>query len=431
MQTRQSRFSRDSIPHSTLSATPGVLVWLLPNLLPAREADIRTAFPLAVIILLLAVSSLPATTYDVGPGGSIQAAVDAAATGDLIRVTNGVYAAFTANKAVMVRSRNGASVTVIDGTVRLDGGACLSGFTVKNGDGNTSVVLCWNGATNAFVTNCVISGGHVPGGNGADGVGGGATGCTLYNCLLTGNWASYGGGGAAMSTLYNCTVASNSVIGHGGGVWDCTLYNCIVCSNTANAPYEANCDWETTLHYSFTDADPLFVDCGNGNFRLQPNSPCINAGNNAYAPGTKDLDGRTRTVDGTVDMGAYEFQPGLSGAFIGWLQYHGLRTSGSDDYTDPDHDGLNNWQEWVCGTCPTNPASALRLLSATPRGTNVMVAWESVAGTSYLLTRSASLASPFTLMATNITGQAGTTSYADTNATGAGPFYYRVGVQCP
>jgi hypothetical protein len=49
----------------------------------------------------------------------------------------------------------------------------------------------------------------------------------------------------------------------------------------------------------------------------------------------------------------------------------------------------------------------------------------------YFLKRSANLASPFTLVATNIIGQAGTTTYGDTNATGAGPFFYRVGVNSP
>jgi hypothetical protein len=66
-----------------------------------------------------------------------------------------------------------------------------------------------------------------------------------------------------------------------------------------------------------------------------------------------------------------------------------------------------------------------------PGGANVMVTWQSVAGENYFLTRSQNLASPFTLVATNIVGQAGTTSYADTNATGAGPLFYRVGVRTP
>ena len=52
---------------------------------------------------------------------------------------------------------------------------------------------------------------------------------------------------------------------------------------------------------------------------------------------------------------------------------------------------------------------------------------------SYFLERCTNLASlpPFSLLATNLPGQPGTTSYKDTNATGAGPFFYRVGVKYP
>ena len=52
-------------------------------------------------------------------------------------------------------------------------------------------------------------------------------------------------------------------------------------------------------------------------------------------------------------------------------------------------------------------------------------------GEDYLLERSTNLATPFTLVATNILGQAGTTTYGDTTATGAGPFFYRVGIKSP
>ena len=173
------------------------------------------------------------------------------------------------------------------------------------------------------------------------------------------------------------------------------------------------------------------MDQASGNLRLQSNSPCINTGNNAFVTSGIDLDGRPRTDGGTVDIGAYEFQPDVSGVFIGWLQQYGLPTDGSADTADPD--GLNNWQEWRCGTDPTNALSVLRLLAPVTAGTRVTVSWQSVAGVSYFLERATSLSvSPsFTPLATNLSGQPGTTTYTDTNAVGAGPWFYRVGVSAP
>jgi len=46
-----------------------------------------------------------------------------------------------------------------------------------------------------------------------------------------------------------------------------------------------------------------------GDLRLQPGSPCINAGDPDFVPqpGETDLDGHARVLCGRVDMGAYEF----------------------------------------------------------------------------------------------------------------------------
>jgi hypothetical protein len=179
-----------------------------------------------------------------------------------------------------------------------------------------------------------------------------------------------------------------------------------------------------------TNAAPGFVDAAGGDYRPATDSPCINAGNNAYVNGSTDLGGSPRIVGGTVDIGAYECQ---SPAFLGyftWLQNYSLPTYAGALYADSDADGHNNWQEWRCGTSPTNVLSVLRLLSATPAGTNVTVRWQSVAGVSYFLERSTNLAPPlfFTPLATAIPGQPGTTTFTDTNAASMAPLFYRVGV---
>ena len=94
---------------------------------------------------------------------------------------------------------------------------------------------------------------------------------------------------------------------------------------------------------------------------------------------------------------------------------------------------MNNWQEWIAGTNPTNALSFLGMFppSASTNGLGVTVSWQSVSGITYYLERSTNLATqpPFSAIQSNIVEQATTTSYVDTNAVGTGPFFYRVGVQ--
>jgi hypothetical protein len=304
------------------------------------------------------------------------------------------------------------------------------------------------GAYFATLNNCTLSGNLAVWGAGVEGG-------TLNNCVLARNTATNrhpnlgcegcgGGGGAEGATLNNCTVVGNSAAQLGGGVLAGTLNNCIVYLNTApdGANHVTRSPWgDLVLNYccttpiptngvgNITNA-PLFVDYAGGNLRLQSNSPCINAGRNAYSPGPTDLDGLPRIVSGTVDIGAYEFQGPGSVISYAWLQQYGLPTDGSADAKDADGDGHNLWQEWRTGTCPTNALSVLRLLSASPAGTNITVTWQSVEGVSYFLERSTNLATPtaFVPVATTIVGKPGTTSFTDTNAAALAPRFYRVGV---
>jgi hypothetical protein len=174
---------------------------------------------------------------------------------------------------------------------------------------------------------------------------------------------------------------------------------------------------------------PDFVNLTGGDYHLQPNSRCINVGNNLSAIKNTDLDGNPRIAGGTVDMGAYEYQLQATNTFVHWLQSYGLPTDGSADFTDPDGDSMNNLQEWIAGTNPTNAASVLALQSpATTNTTGITVTWQSVNGVKYYLQSSTNFPA-FTSIQSNLVGQAGTTSYTDTTATNGGPYFYRVGVQ--
>ncbi len=165
-----------------------------------RKDSMKRSISLTGITLLLAVSSLSAATHYVSlestnptppytnwatAATNIQQAVDAAAAGDEVVVTNGVYpGGVTVTNPLALQSVNGPQVTIINGggtnrCTYLTNGASLTGFTLTNG------VACYGGgvwcaSTNAFFTNCALTGNsavyyHPVGGGG----GGGAYGCIL------------------------------------------------------------------------------------------------------------------------------------------------------------------------------------------------------------------------------------------------------------
>ena len=317
-----------------------------------------------------------------------------------------------------------------------DGGGAIGG-TMNNCSLTGNTAYDGGGAYSSTLNNCTLTG------NASESIGGGAWSSTLTNCLLTGNSAGDWGGGVASSTLNNCTLVGNSADSpwsdqtKGGGAYASTLNNCIVYYNRAD--YYDN-HYGSTLNYSCTPdagsgvgnitAAPTFVDFAGGNLRLQSNSPCINAGNNAYVTAATDLDGLPRIAGGTVDIGAYEFQSPASTISYAWLQQFGLPTDGSADDADTDHDGHNNWQEWMAGTDPTNALSVLWLASPVITPTHVTLTWTSITNRTYTLEQATNLgaAPAFSVLRSNLTGLPGTTSWTDTNAPVSSPRFYQLRV---
>ncbi|MHC4735386.1 MAG: choice-of-anchor Q domain-containing protein, partial [Planctomycetota bacterium] len=213
----------------------------------------------------------------------------------------------------------------------------ISGNSASSGGG------MYNNITNPTLTKCTFSN------NTAWEYGGGMynyeNNQTLTNCIFIGNSANYGGGmynyRRTRSMLSNCTLAGNSA--PNGNYLACDsseqkypsylqLANCILWDGGDEIWNNDNSI--ITIIYSNVqggwkggsniDADPLFVDADNGDYRLSAASPCIDAAIDAGV--YEDIDGYNRPFDfpgvdnngqlPNFDMGVYEAVATMQGGLF-------------------------------------------------------------------------------------------------------------------
>jgi hypothetical protein len=239
---------------------------------------------------------------------NIQDAINLAQAGDIILVTNGLYAyggrvmdgvqtnRVALNQALLVQSVNGPRFTIIQGAGATNGnnavrcawltnGATLCGFTLMAGatlsSGNTTSESgggAWCASSNSLVANCVIVS------NTAYAYGVGVYQGMLRNSFIGANAGSVSASGATYSTiLVDCTVVSNKAA---GAYKPLAMTNCIIYFNSPNyvsaggLAYSYCCTTPALAGAgNFTNAPQLFAD----GVHLAAGSPCIDAGTNLTA----------------------------------------------------------------------------------------------------------------------------------------------------
>jgi hypothetical protein len=271
-----------------------------------------TAWAATLYVDLNSVNPVPPYSGWATAATNIQDAIDAATDGDLVLVTNGVYAAggkvmfgdltnrVALDKAITVQSVNGPWVTTIKGNGATNGfaavrcawitnGATLQGFTLTAGatrsGGDQDNAMSGGGAllhTNALLRNCLVIS------NLAQTLGGGVFRGTVINTAIIGNRANGSGSGAANAALLNCTVASNWLT---TATIQCRHTNSIVYNNSpanhVGGTFTYSCTTPLPAGIGNISTSPqLFAD----SIHLQSSSPCRGTGAN-LAVGT-DIDGQ-------------------------------------------------------------------------------------------------------------------------------------------
>jgi hypothetical protein len=120
---------------------------------------------------------------------------------------------------------------------------------------------------------------------------------------------------------------------------------------------------------------PLFTDPANGDFSLQQCSPAIDAGINDSIPAgvTTDLAGNARRYNnGTVDMGAYEYQSAKPSPTMSCLSSETVQLDANGSYSLAASD-LDNGSNGACGSLSfTIEGNAAKTFSCSELGANTI-----------------------------------------------------------
>ncbi len=252
---------------------------------------------------------------------TISEAVQAAFHGDTILVAPGSYTERIVfeGKGLVVTSSDGPEATVVMpsdpdlASVALwnhePAGTELSGFTFT-GHSNNHVIKVGNEA-DVFITNNIFHGNNV--GNYSMVWLGTASAKAVVSRNLFYDNNSYACVGIQYGTV---EIINNTFANNGGGIYrygseSSVVINNIIVNSTSRGIRDVfsiadyNCVWQNNPDYedgavpgsNDISADPLFVNPATGDFRLQPGSPCVDAG---------DPDAKYNDPDGSrSDMGAY------------------------------------------------------------------------------------------------------------------------------
>ena len=242
---------------------------------------------------------------------------------------------------------------------------------IENEAGDFGASILYN-QTTLHVMNCrFLNNSTVNPGNWGAGIGGFfAPSVLVENCLFYGNSSNTAtvmldlGGNV---TVNNCTAANNSAPG-GAAVFandnsHITILNSVLWGNNVATAF-ASTTGQFTVSYSDIqggwsgagniDQDPIFVNPATGDFRVVENSPCVDTGTGAGAPGA-DIDGVSRPQGAGIDMGAYEsvwIDADGDGMPDLWEFRYGFDPAISDSDGDADGDGLTNLTEYNLGLDP-------------------------------------------------------------------------------